>query len=113
MKKKDFKIKLRKNRTRSKIFGTDRRPRLSVFRSLKFTYAQLIDDNQSKTMVSLSTRGITAKGKIEKARLLGEKIADAAKKAGIESAIFDRGHYQYHGRVKAVAEGARTGGLKF
>lgn len=96
------------------MLGTPERPRLSVFRSNNYTYAQLIDDNAGKTVVSASTRGLNKKAsKAEKAKMLGQQLAETAKKAGIKSAIFDRGSYKYHGRVKAVAEGAREGGLKF
>lgn len=105
--------RLRKSRTRSRMLGTTERPRLSIFRSNKYVYAQLINDNDGKTMISASTRGLDTKGgKTGKAKILGQKLAESAKKAGIKSVIFDRGSYKYHGRVKAVAEGVREGGLK-
>ena len=111
-KAKQIKTKFRKARTRAKIFGTKERPRLSVFRSNKYTYAQLIDDTASKTLFSSSTQD--KKGaKAEQAKSVGLKLAESAKKGGVKEAVFDRGHYKYHGRVKAVAEGAREGGLKF
>ena len=108
----------RKNRARVKMFGTKEKPRLSVFRSNQASYAQLIDDEEGKTLVSSSTaeiKGVGAKEKnknIVKAKMLGELIAERALKAGITKAMFDRGDKKYHGRVKAVAEGAREKGLK-
>ena len=104
---------LRQKRVRSRVQGTATKPRLTIFRSNKFTYAQLIDDAAGKTLASASTK--TMKEKAPKAKLaekLGEIIAEKAKKAGISTAVFDRGAYQFHGRVKAVAEAARKGGLK-
>lgn len=104
---------LRKNRSRAKIFGTATRPRLSVFRSNKFTSVQLIDDFKGKTLVSASTRGMkSVKGKVAAAKNLGAQIGEAAKKLGIKEAVFHKGPYQYHGRVSAVADGAREAGLK-
>ena len=103
----------RKKRTRAKLYGTHERPRLSVFRSNRFVWAQLIDDAERKTLVAASSRRI-AKAKMTKteaARMLGELLAEKAKAAGIVAALFDRGAYRYHGRVKAIAEGARKGGL--
>lgn len=114
------KIRLRrKRRTRAKIRGTAQRPRLSVFRSNRYTYAQLIDDEQGKTLVSASTKELmalkskTLNPKLQQAEQLGELIAKKALEKGIKKAVFDRGEYKYHGRVKAVAEGARKGGLQF
>jgi large subunit ribosomal protein L18 len=104
---------------RKSIQGTPERPRLNVFRSSKHIYAQLIDDTQMNTIVSSSTldknvveklEGLTKK---EAAELVGKDIAEKAKDAGIEKVVFDRGGYLYHGRVKALAEGARENGLKF
>jgi large subunit ribosomal protein L18 len=104
---------------RKSIQGTPERPRLNVFRSSKHIYAQLIDDTQMNTLVSSSTldknvveklEGLTKK---EAAELVGKDIAEKAKDAGIEKVVFDRGGYLYHGRVKALAEGARENGLKF
>lgn len=112
------KIKLRRQRrTRVKIFGTVAKPRFSVFRSHRFTYAQLIDDQTGKTLIGVSTRELKKKKeekmkKIDQAGELGELIAKKALEKGIKSAVFNRGKYKYHGRVKAVAEGARKGGLK-
>lgn len=103
-------------RTRAKIFGTIEKPRLSVFRSNLYTYAQLIDDLNSKTLASASTREVkSAKGqnKTQQAEALGELLAKKAVEKKITTAIFNRGGYAFHGRVKAVAEGARKGGLKF
>ena len=109
-------VKIRKaRRNRAKIHGTALAPRLSVFRSNKYLHAQLIDDDTRKTLESLSTRE-NPKGakvsKIKQAEMLGESIAKKALAAGIKRAVFDRGSYKYHGRVKALAEGARVGGLK-
>lgn len=107
---------LRKNRSRAKIFGTPEKPRLSIFRSNKYTYVQLIDDSRGRTLASASTQELNEKGKkakkLELAKALGELIAEKAKKAGVKSAVFNRSFYKYHGRVKAVAEGAREAGLK-
>ncbi len=105
----------RKNRTGAKIFGTLEKPRLSVFKSHFYTYAQLIDDLAGKTLVSASThelKSAKAKTKVDEAHLLGELVAKKSLENKISSAIFNRGSYAYHGRVKAVAEGARKGGLK-
>ncbi|MDI3496336.1 MAG: large subunit ribosomal protein [Patescibacteria group bacterium] len=104
----------RHGRVRVKISGTAKRPRLSVFRSNRGMYLQLIDDNEGKTLVSAASREIKEKGKkIELSFKLGKLIAEKAKKQKIEAVVFDRGSYKYHGRVKAVADGAREGGLKF
>jgi large subunit ribosomal protein L18 len=106
-------------RIRSKISGSSARPRLCVFRSLKYIYAQVIDDAQGKTLAAASTgekelRGdLKNTGNIEASKLLGKKIAERAKAKGIETVVFDRGGYVYHGRIKAVAEAARESGLKF
>lgn len=105
-----------KNRIRKVVSGTAERPRLSVFRSNKEIYAQVIDDVTGKTLVSASSRDKdidTKASKSEVATLVGKSIAEKAKKAGIETISFDRGGYLYHGRVKSLAEGAREGGLKF
>lgn len=103
----------RSRRTRARIHGSSDRPRLSVFRSNRYTYAQLINDADGKTILSVSTRGLEDKKnkKSAAAALLGEKIAIAANKVGIKKAVFDRGGYRYHGRVRAVAESARKAGL--
>ena len=116
------KIKLEKkvrrhNRTRSKISGTNKRPRLSVFRSNVHVFLQLIDDQKGVTLASVKDTEIKdykkIEGKIKKANEAGKMIAQKAKKVGIEEVVFDKSSYRYHGRVKAVAEGAREGGLKF
>jgi large subunit ribosomal protein L18 len=103
-------------RIRTKISGTAQKPRLSVFRSNKDIYAQLIDDATGTTLASANSRqkDIAAQSgnKSEKSALVGKALAEKAKALGIETCVFDRGGYLYHGRVKAVAEGAREGGLK-
>ena len=108
-----IKMRIRKSITA----GTTETPRLTVFRSNKGIYAQLINDAEGKTLVSASSRekGIDYKkvAKIEQAKLVGEAIAEKAKEAGIETVIFDRNGYLYHGRIKSLAEAARKGGLKF
>jgi large subunit ribosomal protein L18 len=104
----------RKERARVKIFGTPERPRLSVFRSNQRSYAQLIDDRKGVTLANASTPESKKRiNKVESAKQLGELIAQEALKKGIKKAVFDRGRYKYHGRVKAVAEGAKTAGLEF
>jgi len=104
-------------RIRTTVSGIAAKPRLSVFRSNKDVYAQLVDDKQGHTLVSASSREkelFTGGGtKVEKAAKVGKLIAERAKAAGIETCVFDRGGYLYHGRVKSVADGAREGGLKF
>ncbi len=109
--------KRRKKRSRAKIFGTAERPRLSVFRSNRYTYVQLIDDKIGKTLASASTKELTTNDqrpttKQDSAGKLGELIAKKAVEKGIRKAVFNRGNYKYHGRIKAVAEGARKGGLQ-
>jgi large subunit ribosomal protein L18 len=105
----------RHRRVRGKVAGTAERPRLAVFRSNRGIFAQLVDDEAGKTLAGASW--VTVKGvegnKSDQARAVGKAIADAAKGAGIETVVFDRGGYLYHGRVKALAEGAREGGLRF
>jgi large subunit ribosomal protein L18 len=105
----------RHRRIRGKVVGTAERPRLAVFRSNKGIFAQLIDDESGKTLAGASWLGLGKfKGsKTEQAAEVGKAVAAAAKQAGIEDVVFDRGGYLYHGRVKALAEGAREGGLKF
>ena len=103
-----------KYRVRNKISGTAERPRMSVFRSNKQIYIQLIDDLSGKTLVASSSLGITEKlPKKEQAAKVGELIAKKAQEAGITTVVFDRNGYLYHGRVKEVADAARNGGLKF
>lgn len=103
-----------KNRVRGKISGTQAVPRLSVYKSNKEIYAQLIDDKEGKTLASASSRELSEKGtKVEISTAVGKKIAEKAVAAGIEKIVFDRNGFVYHGRVKALADGAREGGLKF
>jgi|SRR3989344_1683758 len=104
----------RKGRVRAKIFGTAKRPRLSVFRSLKHFYAQLIDDQKGVTLVFAKDNELKEKGtKTEIAFKVGELLAAKAVKLGVKEVVFDKSSYKYHGRVKAIAEGARKAGLKF
>ncbi len=106
-------------RVRKKVFGTPERPRLSVFRSLKHIYAQIIDDTKGITLAAASTLDPELRGqldgltKTEKARLVGRLIAQRALAKGIRRVVFDRGGYKYHGRVKALADAAREAGLEF
>lgn len=108
----------RHQRVRKRVFGTAQRPRLSVFRSLKHFYANLIDDETGRTLVSAATlepslrEDLSKPGTVSAARQLGGVLAERALAAGIKQAVFDRGGYLFHGRVKALAEGARAGGLK-
>ena len=107
---------MRHKRVRGKISGTAERPRLSVFRSENNIYAQIIDDVAGTTLVSASSveKGFEGKGgNIEAAKKVGATVAERALQKGIEEVVFDRGGYIYHGRVQALAEGAREGGLKF
>jgi large subunit ribosomal protein L18 len=105
----------RRRRVRAKIRGTQDRPRLSVFRSNKGVFAQLIDDASGRTVASVSwiEPELRKLGAMEQAKKVGELLAQRAKEAGVESCVFDRGGYRYHGRVRALAEGAREGGLSF
>jgi large subunit ribosomal protein L18 len=105
----------RRRRVRAKVTGTAERPRISVFRSNRGVMAQLIDDTAGRTLAAVSWTESELKSlpRMDQARRAGELLAERAKAAGIESAVFDRGGYQYHGRVKALAEGAREGGLAF
>jgi large subunit ribosomal protein L18 len=100
---------------RGKISGTESRPRLAVFRSNSHIYAQLIDDTNGNTLASASTmQDKSASGTATaKAQFIGQRLAERAKAAGVETCVFDRAGYPYHGRVKALAEGAREGGLNF
>jgi large subunit ribosomal protein L18 len=105
----------RRRRVRARVTGTAERPRLSVFRSNRGVFAQLIDDRAGHTLAAVNwiepeLRKLNA---TEQAKKAGELLAERAKKAGVETCVFDRGGYQYHGRVKALAEGAREGGLAF
>jgi large subunit ribosomal protein L18 len=105
----------RRRRVRARVTGTTQRPRLSVHRSNRGVFAQLIDDGKGHTVAAVNwiepeLRKLTAR---EQAKRAGELLAERAKAAGVETCVFDRGGYQYHGRVKALAEGAREGGLVF
>ncbi|GAA4468701.1 50S ribosomal protein L18 [Nibrella saemangeumensis] len=101
---------------RSKVSGTAERPRLSVFRSNKAIYAQLIDDVQGRTLVSVSSQELKSEVNgftVETAKLVGQRLAEKATAGNINAVVFDRNGYLYHGKVKALADGAREGGLKF
>ena len=111
---------IRHVRVRRVVKGTAERPRLAVFRSLNHIYAHLVDDLTGRTILTVSSldkevvpKGAPGKGKIDAGKLVGKKIASLAKEKGIDRVCFDRGGYLYHGRVKAVADGAREGGLSF
>jgi large subunit ribosomal protein L18 len=109
----------RHKRVRARVIGTSERPRLNVYRSLSNIYAQVIDDTAGTTLVSASTLDsdvstqIDGQKKVDAARVVGRIVAERAKNAGISKVVFDRGGYPYHGRVAAVAEGAREAGLEF
>jgi large subunit ribosomal protein L18 len=109
----------RRLHVRKKITGTQERPRLSVFRSSKHIYAQLIDDLQGVTLASVSSlveeihKDLAYGGNAKAAAVVGKQLAEVAKTKGISKVAFDRGHYRYHGRVKALADAAREGGLQF
>jgi large subunit ribosomal protein L18 len=108
-------INLRKRRVRSKTKGTTLKPRLSVNRSNRFIYAQIIDDTKAKTILGVSekTLSVSKVNKTQRAKNLGLLIAKKATEKKVKEVVFDRGSYRYHGRVKALADGAREGGLKF
>ena len=105
----------RRRRVRSKVHGTAERPRISVFRSNRGVFAQLIDDDAGRTIAAVqwTEADLRSLKPMEQATEAGKLLASRAKAAGIDTAVFDRGGYQYHGRVKALAEGAREGGLSF
>lgn len=103
----------RHRRIRAKISGTAERPRLAIFKSLNYIYAQLIDDMNRVTLASASDMGLNGKTKTERARLAGEVLAKNAKAKGINTVVFDRGGFIYTGRVRAIADGARKAGLVF
>lgn len=111
--------KRRHNRVRRRVFGTAEKPRLNVYRSLNEIYVQVIDDNKGHTLASASTidselkKKVKGKTKKEQAKLVGETIAERAKKKGVKEVVFDRGGYKYIGRVSALADGAREKGLQF
>ena len=109
----------RHDRVRKRVTGSTERPRLSVYRSLKNIYVQVIDDAQGKTLVAASTLDVAAKGdldgkdKTEQAKIVGKLVAERAIEAGIKQVVFDRGGFKYHGRIKALAEASREAGLDF
>lgn len=109
----------RRNRVRSAVRGNAARPRLTVFRSSKHIYVQIVDDDQGKTLLAASTVSPELKGKVnyggnvKAAEAVGALVAEKAKSAGVTKVCFDRGHYRYHGRIKALADAARKGGLDF
>ena len=102
----------RHRRVRAKVAGTPERPRLVVFRSLKHIYAQIVDDQAQRTLLTVTDQSLSGT-KTEKSVAVGKLVAEKAKASGITKVVFDRGGYQYHGRVKAVADGAREAGLEF
>ncbi len=104
----------RRHRVRAKVVGTAERPRISVFRSNRGIHAQLVDDVAGRTVAAVSWTETDLRGlkPMEQAGKAGERLAERAKEAGVEAAVFDRGGYQYHGKVKAFADGVREGGLK-
>ena len=102
-----------KTRIRGKVSGTAERPRMTVFRSNKQIYVQLVDDSEGKTLVSASSKGMEEGTKTELAAKVGQAIAEKALAAGITEVVFDRNGYLFHGRVKSLADGARNAGLKF
>ncbi|MCR4278752.1 MAG: 50S ribosomal protein L18 [bacterium] len=115
---KEMKRQMRIRRTRAKITGTAERPRLTVRRSLKHIYAQIIDDTKGATIVAVSDANLSEAEMKEKTRtevafIVGKKIAEVGKEKGVESVVFDRRDRRYHGRIKALADGAREGGLTF
>ncbi|MBV9803405.1 MAG: 50S ribosomal protein L18 [Solirubrobacterales bacterium] len=105
----------RRRRVRAKVRGTAERPRISVFRSNRGIFAQLIDDDSGRTLaaVNWTEADLRGLGRMEQAQRVGGLLAERAREAGVETAVFDRGGYKYHGRVKALADGAREGGLAF
>jgi len=108
----------RKKRIRSRVSGTKERPRLAVYRSNAYIYAQIINDTENKTLLSASEKDLVKKesekmNKTQKAKEVGIVLAKKAAKIGIKRVVYDRGGYRYHGRVKSLAEGAREGGLDF
>ena len=113
MQAKDIKRIKRQKRIRARVSGTSTTPRLRVFRSNKFIYAQLIDDETSKTIAGTSDIKIAKGNKTDRAKLVGIEIGKKAMEKKISKAVFDRAGYKYHGRVKALADGAREGGLIF
>jgi large subunit ribosomal protein L18 len=118
-KKKRLARERRHRRVRVRVMGTQERPRLNIFRSMRHIYAQVIDDRAGHTLTSASTvepevqKEVKGKSKSEQAAIVGKIVAERAVQAGIKEVVFDRGGYQYHGRVKVLAEAAREGGLEF
>lgn len=115
---KSSKVKLAKRsarhrRIRARVSGTAETPRLIVFRSLRYTYAQMVDDETGKILVAAHDMKVKSGTKVERAKNLGKELAEKATKAGLKTCIFDRNGYKYHGRIQAVADGAREGGLQF
>ena len=104
---------MRHVRVRKRLAGTGERPRLAVFRSLAHIYAQVIDDRRGTTVAAASDKDVATGNKTERAKQVGKAVAEKAKAAGVAEVVFDRGGYRYHGRVKALADGAREGGLRF
>lgn len=104
---------VRRKRIRAKVFGTAERPRLSVFRSNRYVSAQLIDDKNGVTLISISSKGQKGKNSMERAILVGKILAENAKSKKVTKVVFDRGGYIYTGTVAALAQGAREGGLEF
>lgn len=119
LKKKHESRERRHRRVRTRVIGSPERPRLNVYRSLTGIYAQVIDDVEGRTLVSASTidkavaAQVEGKSKVEAAKIVGQVLGERAKAAGIAKVVFDRGGYRYHGRVAALAEGAREAGLEF
>lgn len=111
-----FREQRRKKRIHAKIIGIDKKPRLVIFRSNRFINAQLVSDESNKTILGVDEKSLKIKNtnkKTDKAKIVGQKIAEIALKKGITTVVFDRNGYKYHGRVKSLAEGAREKGLKF
>jgi large subunit ribosomal protein L18 len=111
----DIRLRIHK-RIRNRVAGTPERPRLAVFRSVNHIYAQIIDDQQGHTIVAAASTEKVLKGKggnIDGAKMIGQAVAERAKSKGVTKVVFDRGGYQYHGRVKALADAARAAGLEF
>lgn len=110
---KKLKVERRHKKIRARVFGTEAKPRLAVFKSNRYIYGQLINDEASKTIISLSSMKVKGKTFTERCTETGKEIAKLAKAQKIEAVVFDRGGFKYVGRVKAFADGAREGGLKF
>ena len=110
---KKMKVQRRHNKIRAKIFGTEEKPRLSVFKSNKYIYGQLINDDKAETIISLSSMKVKGKTFMDRCTETGKEMAKLALGKKIEAVVFDRGGFKYVGRVKAFADGARAGGLKF